>query len=102
EISGRGVGMDVVRQTIVSRLKGSIDIESRAGAGSAFALRLPLTLAIIQVLLARAGGEVLAIPLDAVARTITCRVDEIQRVQRREVLAVRGRQVPLIRLAEVL
>ncbi|MCX5743615.1 MAG: ATP-binding protein, partial [Proteobacteria bacterium] len=57
EISGRGVGMDVVRQTIVNRLKGTIEIESRLGQGSALVLKLPLTLAIIQVLVARVAGE---------------------------------------------
>jgi two-component system chemotaxis sensor kinase CheA len=102
EVSGRGVGMDVVRQTIVTRLKGTIDIESTPGAGSTFTLRLPLTLAIIQVLLARAGGEVFAIPLDPVVRTFTARRDDIQWISDRETIAVRDRQVPLIRLADVL
>src|SRR5690606_30504440 len=102
DVSGRGVGMDVVKQTIVNRLKGTIDIRSQVGAGSTFTLSLPLTLAITQVLLARAGGEVLAVPLDAVVRTLTCAAQQIQLVQDREVLTVRDRQVPLIRLAEVL
>src|SRR5262249_54940266 len=70
EVSGRGVGMDAVRQAIVSRLKGAVEIESTIGKGSAITLRLPLTLAIIQVLLARAGGETFAIPLDSVVRTL--------------------------------
>ncbi|HTM21306.1 MAG TPA: response regulator, partial [Kofleriaceae bacterium] len=102
EVSGRGVGMDVVRQTIVTRLKGTIDIESQPGAGTAFTLRLPLTLAIIQVLLARAGGEVFAIPLDPVVRTFTCKRDDIQWIEDRETIAVHDRQIPLIRLASVL
>ena len=101
-VSGRGVGMDVVRQTIVNRLKGTIDIDSALGEGSVFTLRLPLTLAIIQVLLARAGGEVLAIPLDSVVRTISCAPDQITLIQDREVIAVRGRQVPLVRVNEAL
>lgn len=102
EVSGRGVGMDVVRQGIVTKLKGTIDIDSIVGQGTTFTLRLPLTLAIIQVLLARTGGEVFAIPLDTVLRTTTCRVSEIQLIQDREVLALRDRQVPLIRLNRVL
>ena len=102
EVSGRGVGMDVVRQAIVSRLKGTIDIESIVGHGTTFTLRLPLTLAIIQVLLARTGGEVFAIPLDSVVTTTTCQVRDIQLIQDREVLAIRNRQVPLIRLNRVL
>ena len=102
DVSGRGVGMDVVRQTIVHRLKGSIDIRSTPGQGSTFTLSLPLTLAITQVLLARAGGEVFAVPLDTVVRTLTCQQDEVRLVQDREVLTVRDRQVPLIRLDDVL
>ena len=73
EVSGRGVGMDVVRQTIVTRLKGTIEVESTPGQGSAFVLKLPLTLAIIQVLVARAGGETFAIPLDVVQRVLVDR-----------------------------
>jgi chemotaxis protein histidine kinase CheA/ActR/RegA family two-component response regulator len=102
DVSGRGVGMDVVRQTVVTRLKGTIDIRSVPGEGSTFALSLPLTLAITQVLLARTGGEVFAVPLDTVVRTLTCQADEVRLVQDREVLTVRGRQVPLVRLDEVL
>jgi chemotaxis protein histidine kinase CheA/ActR/RegA family two-component response regulator len=102
DVSGRGVGMDVVRQTIVTRLKGSIDIRSTPGEGSTFRLILPLTLAITQVLLARAGGEVFAVPLDTVVRTLTCQADDVRLIQDREVLTVRDRQVPLIRLDEVL
>ncbi len=101
-VSGRGVGMDVVRQTIVSRLKGTIDVESTPGQGSAFVLRLPLTLAIIQVLLARAGGETFAIPLDAVVRVLVVAPADIRLVGDREVVEVRGKHVPLIRLEHVL
>ena len=102
DVSGRGVGMDVVKQTIVHGLKGSIEIRSTVGQGSSFTLSLPLTLAITQVLLARAGGEVFAMPLDTVVRTLTLQPDEVRRVQEREVIAVRDRQVPLIRLVDVL
>ncbi|MCP4449642.1 MAG: hybrid sensor histidine kinase/response regulator [Myxococcales bacterium] len=102
EVSGRGVGMDVVRQTIINQLKGTIDIDSKLGKGSRFTLRLPLTLAIAQVLLARAGGETLAIPLDAVARTLVLPSTAIQLIQDREFIAVKGQQVPLIRIARVL
>src|SRR5262249_39677590 len=91
EVSGRGVGMDVVRQTIVARLKGTIEVQSTPGHGSAFVLKLPLTLAIIQVIIARAGGETLVIPLG-----------EVKRIGDREVCVVRGHHVPLIRLDAVL
>ncbi|MBA3462838.1 MAG: response regulator [Deltaproteobacteria bacterium] len=102
EVSGRGVGMDVVRQTIVTRLKGSIEVESTPGQGSAFVLKLPLTLAIIQVLVARAGGETFCIPLDIVQRVLTIKSTEIEMIGDREVCVVRGKHVPLIRLEQVL
>ena len=102
EVSGRGVGMDVVRQTIVTRLKGTIEVESTPGQGSAFVLKLPLTLAIIQVLVARAGGETFAIPLDLVQRVLTIKSSEVAMVGDREVCVVRGKHVPLIRLEQVL
>ena len=102
EVSGRGVGMDVVRQTIITRLKGSIDVESTPGQGSTFVLKLPLTLAIIQVLVARAGGETFAIPLDVVQRVLALEASAIERIGDREVCVVRGKHVPLVRLDHVL
>ncbi len=102
EVSGRGVGMDVVRQTIIHRLKGSIDIDSELGKGSTFTLRLPLTLAIAQVLLARTGGEVFAIPLDSVARTMVLPASDIERIADREFIPVGNQQVPLVRVNQVL
>lgn len=98
EVSGRGVGMDIVRQTIVTKLKGSIEIDSTTGQGSAFVLKLPLTLAIIQVVVARAGGETFAIPLDVVQRVLAVKAGEVTLVGDREVVVVRGKHVPLIRL----
>ncbi len=102
EVSGRGVGMDVVRQTIVNRLKGTIDIESTLGQGSALVLKLPLTLAIIQVLVARIGGETFAIPLDSVLRVLSVTRADIAVIGDREAVVVRGKHVPLIRLDQVL
>ncbi len=102
EVSGRGVGMDVVKDTIVSRMKGTVEVLSEVGKGSTFTLRLPLTLAIIQVLLARCAGEVFALPLDVVTRTLTCAPGDVHLIYDREVLATGGEQVPLIRLAQVL
>jgi two-component system chemotaxis sensor kinase CheA len=101
-VSGRGVGMDVVRQTIITRLKGTIDVESTVGQGSTFVLKLPLTLAIIQVLIARASGETFAIPLDIVQRVLTIAPEEVVLVGDREVCIVRGKHVPIIRLESVL
>ncbi len=102
EVSGRGVGMDVVRQTIVTRLKGTIEVESTPGQGSAFVLTLPLTLAIIQVIVTRAGGETFAIPLDVVQRVLSITPDQIERIGDREVCVVRGKHVPIIRIEQVL
>ena len=102
EVSGRGVGMDIVRQTIVSRLKGTIEVESTKGRGSAFVLKLPLTLAIIQVIIARAGGETFAIPLDVVRRVLVIDPHAIELIGDREVCVVRGHHVPLIRLDAIL
>jgi two-component system chemotaxis sensor kinase CheA len=98
EVSGRGVGMDVVRSTIVQKLKGTIEVDSTPGQGSAFVLKLPLTLAIIQVIVARVGGETFAIPLDVVQRVLAIQPHEIELVGDREVCVVRGKHVPLIRL----
>jgi two-component system chemotaxis sensor kinase CheA len=102
EVSGRGVGMDIVRQAIIHRLKGTIAIESTLGQGSAFVLKLPLTLAIIQVIVARAGGETFAIPLDVVVRVLAASPHEVELIGDREVCVVRGHHVPLVRLAQVL
>ena len=102
EVSGRGVGMDVVRTTIVQKLKGTIDVESTPGQGSAFVLKLPLTLAIIQVVVARAGGETFAIPLDVVKRVISIKPEAIELIADREVCVVRDKHVPVIRLEQVL
>ncbi|HEX3478306.1 MAG TPA: response regulator [Kofleriaceae bacterium] len=102
EVSGRGVGMDAVRQTIVARLKGTIEVQSTPGQGSAFVLKLPLTLAIIQVIIARAGGETFAIPLDVVRRVLVIQPGDVALIGDREVCVVRGQHVPLIRLDAVL
>jgi two-component system chemotaxis sensor kinase CheA len=102
EISGRGVGMDVVRQAIVARLKGTIEVESTRGRGSTFVLKLPLTLAIIQVIVARAGGETFAIPLDVVKRVLVIDPHDLELIGDREVCVVRGHHVPLIRLDAIL
>lgn len=102
DVSGRGVGMDIVRQTIVTRLKGSIEIDSALGRGTTFVLRLPLTLAIIQVLLARVCGETFAIPLDAADRTFLVLPRDIGWIGDREVIELDGQSIPLVRLAHVL
>src|SRR5437762_3802865 len=83
--SGRGVGIDVVA-TAARALGGSLEIRSEEGKGTTFTLRLPVTLAIMRALLARAGGEMYAMPLTHVAETVDPQVKDIQRVQGKEVI----------------
>jgi len=99
--SGRGVGMDVVR-TNVSRLNGEIDVETKAGTGTRFTIKLPLTVIISDVLMVLAGGEILAIPLAAVRLILTVRPEEIQAAGRAEMVRVQDELVDLIRLDQTL
>jgi two-component system chemotaxis sensor kinase CheA len=101
DVSGRGVGIDVVA-TAMRALGGSMEVRSAEGEGSSFTLRLPATLAIVRALLARIGDELYAMPLTHVAETFTPRAGEIQRVQGREVVLLRGDLLPLVRLRELL
>jgi two-component system, chemotaxis family, sensor kinase CheA len=97
EISGRGVGLDVVKST-VEKLKGSVTIESVAGKSTAFRLSVPLTLASIQTLLFRAHGRLYAVPLASVAEITRITEDDIHRVDDHEVFQLRGQVQMLIRL----
>jgi two-component system, chemotaxis family, sensor kinase CheA len=97
EISGRGVGMDVVKKN-VSRLSGMIDIETEIGAGTRFTLTLPITLAIIKALIVEAAGQVFAIPLNTVLEILQATTDQVRTVETREVIAIREETVPLLRL----
>lgn len=98
-ISGRGVGMDVVR-TNIEKLNGIITIDSKINEGSTFYLKLPLTLAIIQALLVEVAGETFAIPLASVVETVRITNEEIHSFEGREVLKLRDRVLSLIRLDE--
>jgi two-component system chemotaxis sensor kinase CheA len=99
-LSGRGVGMDVVKRTIDS-LRGSIDISSTPGQGTEIVLGLPLTLAIIDGLLVRVGKGRYVIPLSAVEECVELSVEEDLRHTGRNFLNIRGALVPFIRLREV-
>ncbi|MCA1947989.1 MAG: chemotaxis protein CheW, partial [Armatimonadetes bacterium] len=101
EVSGRGVGMDIVRSNI-QKLGGIIDVESTPGKGTKFSLRLPLTLAIIRGLLVSVGGVVYVIPLGSVVETLLVHRKEVQTVHAREVILIRGVTTPLVRMGEVL
>jgi two-component system, chemotaxis family, sensor kinase CheA len=97
EVSGRGVGMDVVR-TVLDRLKGTVNISSNKGRGTTIQLRAPLTLASIQTLLFRVGGRLFAVPLSSVVEITRINDNEIHRVDRREVLRLREQVLTLVRL----
>ncbi|MGV3619496.1 MAG: chemotaxis protein CheA [Archangium sp.] len=100
ELSGRGVGLDVVK-TNLQRLSGLIDIDSRRGAGTTFTLTLPLTLAIIRALMVNVSGRTYAIPLNAVLEIVQVKTEALRTIEKREVLEVRGQTMPFIRLARV-
>jgi len=97
EISGRGVGLDVVR-AVLQRLKGSVEIQTQASKGTTFRLKLPLTLAIIKALLFHIGHRLYAIPLNAVAEIARTTESNLHFVDQHEVLQLRDRVLPLIRL----
>jgi len=97
EISGRGVGMDVV-QSVVHRLKGAISIQSQPGQGATFVIKLPLTLAIIKSLLLRIQERLYAIPLNAVVEISRASEGAIHRVDNHEVLQLRNTVLTLVRL----
>ncbi|MBU7008289.1 chemotaxis protein CheA [Phosphitispora fastidiosa] len=101
DISGRGVGMDVVKNKIEA-LSGSINIESSSGRGTRFKIQLPLTLAIIQALLVLIEDETYAIPLSFIAETTSVMPEQVNKIQDQEVILLRGGVLPLIRLNEVL
>jgi two-component system, chemotaxis family, sensor kinase CheA len=100
DLSGRGVGMDVVK-TNIKKLNGLIEIKSTKGAGSEFILRLPLTLAIIQSLLVEVVGEIYSIPLSSVLETIRVDQRKFHLIGGQEVLKLRDIVLPLIRLQKV-
>ncbi|WP_088005946.1 chemotaxis protein CheA [Indiicoccus explosivorum] len=100
DISGRGVGLDVVKTTIEG-LGGSITIDSEEGTGSVFSVRLPLTLSIIPVMLVRLGNEVYAVPISSITETMLIQDEDILMVHDRQMIDYRGRVIPLISLHQV-
>ncbi len=100
-VSGRGVGLDVVRSKVES-LGGMLVMETAKGEGTTFAMKLPLTLAIIQALLVRVSGETYAIPLGTVSETAVISSHEIKSVSGQEVIFLRDETLPLVRLARCL
>ena len=100
DLSGRGVGIDAV-YTRVRALGGAVDIRSQPGQGTTATLRLPLTLAIVRALLARAADEVYAIPLTHVSETVELQAAALRTLQGREVLVLRSDVLPVLRLREL-
>ncbi len=99
-ISGRGVGLDVVRQQI-EKLNGHVTVWSKLGEGTRFIIKLPLTLAIIQGLLVRVGTEIYAIPITSVVESLRIRPSEIRNIDNYEVFNVRDDVVSLLRLGRL-
>lgn len=97
DISGRGIGLDVVNKNI-TKLNGHIIVDSTPGKGTTFTIKLPLSLAIIPALMAETGGEVYAIPLSSVDESIKVREDDIHIINNREVIKFRNRVIPVLRL----
>ena len=101
DISGRGVGMDVVKSKIES-LSGQVDVETHVNEGSIFKIKLPLTLAIIQAMLVQVQNEMYAIPLASIDSTLSIQPTDIRTVQNNEVIVLRGEIIPIIRMEETL
>lgn len=99
DVSGRGVGMDVVR-TNIRKMNGTVEIESEEGKGSLITIKLPLTIAIIQALMVEVERATFAIPLSSVIEAVRISKDEIKTINGREVLHLRDRVLPLLRLAK--
>ncbi|MFJ7735211.1 chemotaxis protein CheW [Lysinibacillus sp. NPDC097287] len=100
DVSGRGVGLDVVKTTIES-LGGNISIESTQDAGSIFSIQLPLTLSIISVMLVEIEKEIYAIPLSSIIETSIIRSSDIMNAHNQKVIDFRGKVVPLVFLEEI-
>lgn len=101
DVSGRGVGLDVVKSKIES-LNGEILVETKPGAGTKFRVKLPLTLAIIQALMVAVRDEIYAVPLSSVDETTMITQNEIKMIQKQEVITLRGNVLPLFRLGELI
>lgn len=100
-VSGRGVGMDVVREN-VRKLRGIVDVNTTVGRGTTFRIQLPLTLAVLQVLLVRAGGFAYALPLHSVSETLLIDRSDINTLEKSDVIFIRGTALPLKSMNSIL
>jgi len=94
--------MDVVREFVVEKLKGSLDLDSEVGRGTTFKLTIPLTLAIIRALMLRVGGQVYALPTASLDETLRLDQSEILKVEGRDAVRRHRRTIPLVRLSDIL
>ncbi|OGH99868.1 MAG: hypothetical protein A2039_03755 [Candidatus Melainabacteria bacterium GWA2_34_9] len=101
DLSGRGVGMDVVKSK-VSSLGGTIDISSKINKGTTVTITLPSTMAIIQALIIKIGEEIYAMPLNCINEVIDITANQVKKIQNKEVITVREKTIPLIRMPEFL
>lgn len=101
DISGRGVGLDVVKNKIEA-IGGNIEVETESGKGTKFIIRIPLTLAIIQALLIKLKDEIYALPLSSIKEITTIKSQIIRKVQNQEVVLFRNKTLPIVRLGEIL
>jgi two-component system chemotaxis sensor kinase CheA len=101
DLSGRGVGMDIVK-TNINKLGGVIDVHSETGIGTKMAITLPITLAIVSALLVRVYEQVFAIPLSTVSEALSFDPAQVRRVENREVITVRGSSLPICDLGRLL
>ncbi|GBF32276.1 signal transduction histidine kinase CheA [Desulfocucumis palustris] len=100
DVSGRGVGMDIVRNQI-EQINGTVELDTSVGRGTTFYIKLPLTLAIIRALMVSLGEQVYAFPLTNVQETLAIKREEIKLIRHNEVIVVRGRVLPLVRLSNI-
>jgi len=100
EVSGRGVGLDVVAKNI-SKLSGLVDVETEMGKGTKFSITLPITLVIIKALVVQVGTEIYAIPLNSVSESLMIQPKDIRTVEKREVIQLRDHTLALLRIRDV-
>ena len=101
DVSGRGVGLDVVKSKIES-INGSVEIDSELNIGTNFIIRIPLTLAIIQALLINLGNEIYAVPLSSITEITSIEESHIRNIQGQEIILYRGKTIPIVRLNKLL
>ena len=101
DISGRGIGMDVVR-TVIEQIGGRVSLASRVGTGTTVRLDLPMTIAMSRIMVVEAGGQLFGISMEAVSETVRITPDRVSRIKNNEGFVLRERVVPIVSLAELM